>query len=61
MVTGKNQSVQQPKGLQKDSELSEKKESTANDLLKFAGKWEGDDLEECLAEVYKTRGETVFQ
>lgn len=34
--------------------------STANDLLKYAGTWEGDDLEECLAEVYKTRGETRF-
>jgi hypothetical protein len=34
--------------------------SRANDLLKYAGTWEGDDLEECLAEVYKTRGETVF-
>jgi len=34
--------------------------SRANNLLKYAGTWEGDDLEECLAEVYKTRGETVF-
>jgi len=37
-----------------------KNKSTAKDLLKFAGTWHGDDLEECLEEVYKTRGETTF-
>lgn len=35
--------------------------STAKKLLKFAGTWEGDDLEECLDEVYKTRGEAIFR
>ena len=38
----------------------DKKKSTAKDLLKFAGTWHGDDLEECLEEVYKTRGQTTF-
>ena len=42
-----------------DSNLNKNK-STAKDLLKFAGTWYGDDLEECLKEVYKTRGETTF-
>lgn len=42
-----------------DSNLNKNK-STAKDLLKFAGTWHGDDLEECLEEVYKTRGETTF-
>ena len=35
-------------------------ESTASRLLKFAGTWEGDDFEQCLEDVYKTRGETLF-
>ena len=30
--------------------------STAESLLKYAGTWEGDDLEECLKLVYDTRG-----
>lgn len=42
-----------------DSNLNKDK-STAKDLLKFAGTWHGDDLEECLNEVYKSRGETTF-
>ncbi len=35
-------------------------ESTASKLLKFAGTWEGDDFEQCLEDVYKTRGEAKF-
>lgn len=34
--------------------------STAEDLLQFAGTWEGDDLEECLQLVYKTRSKAKF-
>jgi hypothetical protein len=30
------------------------------DLLKFAGTWAGDDLEECLADVYATRSKANF-
>ena len=41
-------------------EDSNRTKSTARKLLKFAGAWKGDDLEECLEEVYKTRGETTF-
>lgn len=33
----------------------EKKCSTARNLLKFAGAWVGDDLDERLEEVYATR------
>ncbi len=29
--------------------------SKAEDLLKFAGTWQGDDFEECLRLVYETR------
>jgi hypothetical protein len=29
--------------------------STIEDLLQFAGTWQGDDFEECLQEVYDTR------
>lgn len=43
-----------------NSRKSNGKESTAKNLLKFAGAWKGDDLEKCLREVYKTRGETRF-
>ncbi len=39
---------------------SNEEESTANKLLKFAGTWEGDDFEQCLERVYKTRGEAKF-
>ena len=30
--------------------------SSARSLLKYAGKWAGDDLEDCLKEVYAVRG-----
>jgi hypothetical protein len=29
------------------------------DLLKFAGTWAGDDLKECLADVYATRSKAM--
>ncbi|BAZ16182.1 hypothetical protein NIES4071_80570 [Calothrix sp. NIES-4071] len=32
----------------------------ARDLLKFAGTWQGDDLEECLSFVKETRSKTQF-
>lgn len=32
----------------------------AGDLLQFAGTWEGDDLEDCLRLVYKTRSQAEF-
>ena len=53
---------EQPKRLKKsmiDLNTKEKK-STASRLLKFSGTWQGNDLEECLEEVYRTRGETIF-
>ena len=34
--------------------------STGASLLKYAGTWEGDDLEERLAEVYTTRSKAKF-
>jgi hypothetical protein len=34
--------------------------STAEDLLKFAGTWHGDDFEECLQLVYETRSPAEF-
>ena len=34
--------------------------STARSLLKYAGTWEGDDLEECLELVYATRSKARF-
>jgi hypothetical protein len=54
--------VEQPKQSQKSgSDLdSQEKDSTARKILKFAGTWQGNDLEECLEEVYRTRGETIF-
>ena len=42
------------------SPVSNQDESHASKLLKFAGTWEGDDFEQCLKEVYKTRGESKF-
>ncbi|MDF5715104.1 MAG: hypothetical protein PUP93_14775 [Rhizonema sp. NSF051] len=34
--------------------------SMAEDLLKFAGTWQGDDLYECLELVYETRSQAEF-
>jgi hypothetical protein len=34
--------------------------STAGSLLKYAGTWEGDDLDECLRLVYATRSKAQF-
>lgn len=34
--------------------------STAGRLLRHAGKWVGDDLEECLDLVYRTRSKARF-
>jgi len=39
---------------------AEPKWSTGNSLLRFAGAWHGDDLDECIRKVYKTRGKTKF-
>lgn len=36
---------------------SSQKESTAASLLKYAGTWQGDDLEDCLQLVHDTRGQ----
>jgi hypothetical protein len=35
------------------------RQSTVGDLLKFAGTWEGDDLEECLEAVYASRSQVT--
>jgi hypothetical protein len=34
--------------------------SKAEDLLKFAGTWQGNDFEECLQLVYETRSQAEF-
>ncbi len=34
--------------------------SKAEDLLKFAGTWQGDDFEECLQLVYENRSQAEF-
>lgn len=39
---------------------SVRKRSTARALLRHAGTWKGDDLEQCLKEVYASRGEAGF-
>jgi hypothetical protein len=39
---------------------SEVRPSTAASLLKYAGTWVGDDLEECLQEVYANRTKARF-
>lgn len=40
--------------------LSETRNSTAKSLLKFAGTWVGDDLQECLQDVIASRGKAKF-
>jgi hypothetical protein len=37
-----------------------KRKTKAGDLLKFAGTWQGDDLEDCLRLVYETRSKAQF-
>ena len=34
--------------------------SSASTLLKYAGTWAGDDLEDCLQDVIHSRGEAQF-
>ncbi len=63
MSTGVNQyqgEADNLRGIDRDSN-SNQDESTAKELLKFAGTWQGDDLEECLEEVYKTRTESSIR
>ena len=36
------------------------REASGQSLLRHAGMWQGDDLEECLAIVYQTRGQVEF-
>lgn len=36
------------------------KRGTRGDLLKFAGTWQGNDLEDCLREVKETRSKAQF-
>ncbi len=38
----------------------EARPSTAASLLKYAGTWVGDDLEECLRDVYANRAKSRF-
>ena len=45
--------------LEEDSS-SESRNSTAESLLKFAGTWVGDDLQECLQTVIETRSQAKF-
>lgn len=44
--------------LERRSDVSKK--SSANTLLKYAGTWTGNDLEDCLHEVLRSRGEAQF-
>jgi hypothetical protein len=37
-----------------------KRGTKAGDLLKFAGTWQGNDLEECLQSVHETRSKVQF-
>lgn len=36
------------------------REASGHSLMRHAGMWQGDDLEECLAIVYQTRGQVEF-
>lgn len=36
------------------------KKSSARSLLKYVGSWAGDDIEQCLEELYRLRGEAKF-
>ncbi|BAY43172.1 hypothetical protein SAMD00079811_07510 [Scytonema sp. HK-05] len=40
---------------EKQSNKNNLRGSTAEDLLEFAGNWEGDDIKECLQLVHDTR------
>lgn len=43
-----------------DKLFAKSKKSSASTLLKYAGTWAGNDLEECLQEVVHSRGEAQF-
>lgn len=38
----------------------EPRQTPAVDLLKYAGVWAGDDLEDCLADALQARAEALF-
>ncbi len=50
----------QPSELLEEDHSSETRNSTAASLLKFAGTWVGDDLQECLETVVATRSQAKF-
>jgi hypothetical protein len=57
----KQQNSQKPKAETPSRKLSPiLRGSKAEDLLKFAGTWQGDDFEECLHAVYETRSPAKF-
>ncbi len=57
----KQKSYQKPKAEIPPRKLSPiLRGSKAEDLLKFAGTWQGDDFEECLHAVYGTRSPARF-
>jgi hypothetical protein len=54
--------AEEPAETEKPSSIRPAKDgpSTAGSLLKYAGTWEGDDLEECLRLVYENRLKARF-
>jgi hypothetical protein len=57
-VEDKPLSVFKKKPLKKQAKAVKK--SSASYLLKYAATWSGDDLEQCLEELYLVRGEAKF-
>ena len=62
-----DENLERPPQLLENTDLSSlhklppiKRGKTAKDLLKFAGTWQGDDLESCLYFVCETRSKTKF-
>jgi hypothetical protein len=58
----KKRRVKIVKPIRKEPEYSSEPEefSTAHSLLKYAGTWVGNDIQERLREVYQMRGKVTF-
>lgn len=56
-TTDEQPAIEKPQNGTSESTPPHLRQSTVGDLLKFAGTWEGDDLEECLEVVYASRSQ----
>ena len=65
LQTKQQQVIELPRNQQPQQNLNDNSQlpyrpASGRSILRHAGKWAGDDLEECLQSVYATRGKAKF-